>query len=84
MSDRHHVLTSSFFREGVKVYAALCTTKGCGWQEESTSITAAMRAGGNHNPRCEETTTHPHVILTLSCQRMALHPGKHQHTVEWE
>lgn len=35
-----------------------------------------------HDPRCEATTTQQPV--TLSCQRMALHTGKHQRLVEWE
>lgn len=83
LGERHNVLTVSKNIDGVSTYGAACTLDACGWFEAADGITEALRVGMTHNPRCEAVTEHDRHPISLSCQRMALHEGDHQHVVRW-
>jgi hypothetical protein len=80
---RHQVLVLSTMTGGVAQIVAQCTTEGCGWQEKTSTHREAQRAASQHNPRCEAVTPPNYVGAVVRCQRMALHPGDHEHTVRW-
>ena len=89
MTERHHVLSFDSQVAGERKSYLYCTTEekvvfrvpdGLTTKEVVHALMEAERA---HNPRCEAVTTHERVPLSLSCERMDGHDGKHHHLVEW-